>query len=431
MTPSPNATPAPMSGRWESETPRRVQPQALRLAVIGRLPHSEQALTDQFLTGRHFLQIPGPTNVPERVLRAMDRPVPDHRGPQMPALVGELRENLRALFKAGHAEPALFPGSGTGGWEAALVNTLSPGQRVLSFQNGHFARLWAEVARRHGLAVDEVQLHWGDPVRTEDIEAHLSAEHRALLIVHNETSTGVTTDLAAVRRTVDASGHDPLLLVDTVSSLGSIDFRFDEWRVDVALTGTQKGLMLPPGAAVLCVGERAQAAAETSTAPRYFYDWRPVLDEMAGGYFPYTPATLLLFGMREALRMLLEEGLENVFARHARLAGATRRAVAAWDLALLCQEPDRASNSLTAVALAGEADSDHVVQLAHERLNLALGVGLGKLKGKVFRIGHLGWLGELEVLATLAGVELALQLAGSSVALGSGVAAAQRYLKDR
>lgn len=359
----------------------------------------------------------------------MDRPVPDHRGPEMPALVGELRENLRAVFKTEHGEPVLFPGSGTGGWEAALVNTMSPGDRVLSFQNGHFARLWAEVARAHGLVVDEIGLRWGDPVRAEDIEANLHGEHRAVMVVHNETSTGVTTDIGAVRNAIDGSGHDALLLVDTVSSLASMDFRFDEWRVDVALTGTQKGLMLPPGTAVLCVNDRARAAAEKSKMPRYFHDWRPVLADMARGYFPYTPATLLLFGMRESLRMLLEEGLQNVFVRHARLAEANRRAVAAWDLALLCHDPARASNSLTAVAVEGQADSDRVVQVAAERLNLALGVGLGKLKGKVFRIGHLGWLGDLEVLGTLAGVELALQQAGFGVTLGSGVAAAQQYLQ--
>jgi alanine-glyoxylate transaminase/serine-glyoxylate transaminase/serine-pyruvate transaminase len=386
--------------------------------------------TEHFLTGRHFLQIPGPTNVPDRVLRAMDRPVPDHRGPEMPALVGELRENLRAVFKTDQSEPVLFPGSGTGGWEAALVNTLSPGDRVLSFQNGHFARLWADVARAHGLMVDEVQLRWGDAVGAQHVQSSLRAEHRAVMIVHNETSTGVTTDVAAVRGAIDASGHDPLLLVDTVSSLGSIDFRFDEWRVDVALTGTQKGLMLPPGTAVLCVNERARAASETNTMPRYFYDWRPVLADMSRGFFPYTPATLLLFGMREALRMLLDEGLENVFVRHARLAETTRRAVGAWDLALLCREPARSSNSLTAVSVDGQADADRIVRIGHERLNIALGVGLGPLKGKVFRIGHLGWLGELEVLATLAGVELALERAGVSVAFGSGVAAAQQYLKD-
>ena len=386
--------------------------------------------TEHFLTGRHFLQIPGPTNVPDRVLRAMDRPMPDHRGPEMPALVGELRENLRAVFKTERGEPVLFPGSGTGAWEAALVNTLSPGDSVLSFQNGHFARLWGDVARAHGLEVDEVQLRWGDPVREEDVRSNLRSEHRAVMVVHNETSTGVTTDLAAIREAIDASGYDPLLQVDTVSSLASIDFRFDEWRVDVALTGTQKGLMLPPGTAVLCVNERARAESRKNTMRRYFYDWRPVLADMARGFFPYTPATLLLFGMREALRMLLEEGLESVFVRHARLAESTRRAVGAWDLALLCREPARASNSLTAVSVDGIADSDRVVKVGHERLNLALGVGLGQLKGKVFRIGHLGWLGELEMLATLAGVELALQAVGVSVALGSGVAAAQEYLKD-
>jgi alanine-glyoxylate transaminase/serine-glyoxylate transaminase/serine-pyruvate transaminase len=348
----------------------------------------------------------------------------------MPALVGELRENLRAVFQTERGEPVLFPGSGTGGWEAALVNTLSPGDRVLSFQNGHFSRLWADVARAHGLVVDEIELRWGDAVSAEDVEANLRGEHKAVMVVHNETSTGVTTDIGAVRSAIDSSGHDPLFLVDTVSSLASIDFRFDEWRIDVALTGTQKGLMLPPGTAVMCVNERARAASEKNKMPRYFHDWRPVLADMSRGYFPYTPATLLLFGMRESLRMLLEEGLQNVFVRHARLAEANRRAVAAWDLALLCNDPARASNSLTAVEVGGQADSDRVVQVAAQRLNLALGVGLGQLKGKVFRIGHLGWLGDLEVLGTLAGVELALQHAGLAVTLGAGVSAAQQYLQN-
>lgn len=381
------------------------------------------------MSGRHFLQIPGPTNVPERVLRAMDRPVPDHRGPEMPELVFEIRDGLKKVFRTEQGEIALFPGSGTGAWEASLVNTLSPGERVLSFQNGHFARLYAEVARKLGLQVDEVELHWGDPVRPEDVTRNLKPEHRALLVVHNETSTGVTTDIGGVRRAIDESGTDPLLLVDTVSSLASIDFRFDEWRVDVALTGSQKGLMLPPGTAVLCVGPRAREAAERSTTPRAFYDWRPVLADMTRGYFPYTPATLLLFGMREALRILFEEGLENVYERHRRLAEATRRAVTAWDLALLAADAECASNSLSAVVTDG-VDSDAVVKVAAERLNLALGVGLGKLKGRVFRIGHLGSLNELEVLATLAGTELALTYAGSPVELGAGVAAAQRYFAE-
>ena len=377
-------------------------------------------------SGRHFLQIPGPTNVPERVLRAMDRPVPDHRGPEMPSLVAEIRAGLRGIFKSERAEPVIFPGSGTGAWEASLVNTLSPGERVLSFQNGHFARLYAEAARQLGMQVDEVKLRWGDAVTQDDIEANLKPEHRAVLIVHNETSTGVTTDLAAVRRGIDRSGRDPLLLVDVVSSLGSIDFRMDEWRVDVALTGTQKGLMLPPGGAILCVGPRALAAAETSRTPRYFYDWRPVIRDMQQGLFPYTPATLLLFGLREALRMLFEEGLEQVFARHGRLAQGTREAVRAWGLSLLASDVARASNSLTAVVV-DEVDSGTVVKVAAERLNLALGVGLGQLRGHVFRIGHLGSLNELEVLATLAGTELALLYSGQRIELGVGVAAAQRF----
>jgi alanine-glyoxylate transaminase/serine-glyoxylate transaminase/serine-pyruvate transaminase len=380
-------------------------------------------------SGRHFLQIPGPTNVPERVLRAMDRPVPDHRGPEMPSLVAEIRAGLRTVFKSERGEPVIFPGSGTGAWEASLVNTLSPGDRALSFENGHFARLYAEAARQLGMQVDEVKLRWGDAVTASDVEANLKPEHRAVLIVHNETSTGVTTDVAAVRHGIDRTGHDPLLLVDVVSSLGSIDFRMDEWRVDVAATGTQKGLMLPPGGGILCVGPRALEAAEKSRTPRYFYDWRPVIRDMQQGFFPYTPATLLLFGLREAIRMLLEEGLENVFARHRRLAEGTRAAVRAWGLPLLASDPARASNSLTAVVV-DQVDSNKVVKAAAERLNLALGVGLGQLRGRVFRIGHLGSLNELEVLATLAGTELALKYSGQQMELGAGVAAAERYFAE-
>ena len=377
-------------------------------------------------SGRHFLQIPGPTNVPERVLRAMDRPVPDHRGPEMPSLVAEIRAGLRRVFKSEQGEPVIFPGSGTGAWEASLVNTLSPGERVLSFENGHFARLYAEAARQLGMQVDEVKLRWGDAVTQSDVEENLKPEHRAVLIVHNETSTGVTTDLGAVRRGIDRTGRDPLLLVDVVSSLGSIDFRMDEWRVDVALTGTQKGLMLPPGGAILCAGPRASEAAEKNRTPRYFYDWRPVIRDMQQGFFPYTPATLMLFGLREALRILFEEGLDEVFARHLRLAQATRQAVRAWGLGLLASDSARASNSLTAVVVDG-VDSNDVVKVAAQRLNLALGVGLGQLRGRVFRIGHLGSLNELEVLATLAGTELTLLYCGQPIELGVGVAAAQRF----
>jgi alanine-glyoxylate transaminase/serine-glyoxylate transaminase/serine-pyruvate transaminase len=356
----------------------------------------------------------------------MDRPVPDHRGPEMPSLVAEIRKGLRGIFKSERGEPVIFPGSGTGAWEASIVNTLSPGDRVLTFDNGHFARLYAEAARHLGIQVDEIELRWGDAVTQADIEANLKPEHHAVLIVHNETSTGVTTDIGAVRRGIDRTGHDPLLLVDVVSSLGSIDFRMDEWRVDVALTGTQKGLMLPPGGGILCVGPRALEAAEKSRTPRYFYDWRPVIRDMQQGFFPYTPATLLLFGLREALRMLFEEGLDNVLARHSRLAQGTRDAVRAWGLPILASDPARASNSLTAVVV-DEIDSNKIVKVAAERLNLALGVGLGQLRGRVFRIGHLGSLNELEVLATIAGTELALLYSGQAVDLGVGVAAAQRF----
>ena len=387
------------------------------------------------MTGRHFLQIPGPTNVPERVLRAMDRPVPDHRGPEMPALVGEIVEGLRRVFGTRDGEIALFPGSGTGAWEAALVNTLSPGDRLLACNIGHFSHLWADVARGVGLEVDELDLTWGRGVPADLIGERLARDtgqrYKAVQVVHNETSTGVTSDVAAVRRALDAAGHPALLLVDTVSSLGSIDFRFDEWGVDVALTGTQKGLMLPPGTGILCVGPRALAASERATLGRYFFDWRPVIEQMRAGYFAYMPATLLLFGMREALRMLQEEGLDNFYARHASLAEGVRRAVRAWELPILCRRPAEYSHTLTAVVMPEGADAGRVLRVASERLNLSLGVGLGRLKGRVFRIGHLGALNELEVLATLAGVELALRGAGVPTPLGAGVAACQERFAER
>lgn len=347
----------------------------------------------------------------------------------MPGLVAEIRTGLQQVFKTRDGAVVVFPGSGTGAWEASLVNTLSPGDPVLAIVNGHFSALYAEVARRMGMAVDEVEVRWGDPVPPRLVGERLRAEHRAVLVVHNETSTAVTSDIGGIRGAIDASGHSPLLLIDVVSSLASIDFRFDEWGVDVALTGSQKGLMLPPGVAILCLSERAQQAAERNATPRYFYDWRPVVADMQRGYFPYTPATLLLFGLREALRMLLEEGLDNVFARHRRLAHGVRLAVAEWDLPLLCQDPRAQSNSLTAV-VTEPLDSDRVVQFAAQRLNLALGVGLGQAKGKLFRLGHLGSLNELEIIATLAGTEMAIKLTGGGVRLGAGVSAAQRYFTD-
>ncbi|HEY4026408.1 MAG TPA: aminotransferase class V-fold PLP-dependent enzyme [Candidatus Dormibacteraeota bacterium] len=374
------------------------------------------------------MQIPGPTNVPDRVLRAMDRAVIDHRGPELPEVTWEVVANLRRVFGTEEGRIALWAGSGTGAWEATVVNTLDPGDRVLAFNNGIFAEKFAEVARTFGADVDLVEMRWGDAVSPELVSSKLKG-HAAVLLVHNETSTGVTTDVAAIRRAIDASGQDPLLLVDTVSSLGSIDFRFDEWRVDVALTGSQKGLMLPPGMAICCVSPRAFERSKQVTTPRSFYDWGPLLAAMENGYFPATPPTLELYGLREALRMLHEEGLDSVYRRHGRLAEGVRRAVAAWDMAFLCRDRERLSNSLTAV-VCDTADTDELLRLSEAHLNLALGAGLGRLKGKVFRIGHLGALNELEVLATLGGVELALDMAGERVQLGSGVAAAQQWFQE-
>ncbi len=391
-------------------------------------------MDETMTSGRHFLQIPGPTNVPERVRLAMDRSVPDHRGWEMPELTSELVRGLRQVFKTTSGRIALYPGSGTAAWEASIVNTLEPGDRVLAFSIGHFSHLYAECGRRLGMAVDEVELPWTRGVPPELVEAHLSVDrahrYRAVLVVHNETSTGATSDVGAIRAAMDAAGHPALLLVDSVSGVASMDFRFDEWGVDVALTGAQKGLMLPPGMGILCLGPRALERSRHVTTPRYFLDWGPLLEQMETGYFPYTPATLHLLGLREALRMLLEEGLEAVFARHARLAGAVRGAVEAWGLEILCQCPAERSNTLTAVVVPPEVDADHVLRFAQTRLNLSLGTGLGRLRKRVFRIGHLGALNELEVLATLAGVELALHLSGVPLDLGSGVAAAQRLLAE-
>lgn len=387
------------------------------------------------MPGRHFLQIPGPTNLPDRILRAMDRPIPDHRGPELPALVAEIISGLQAVFKTAHGQMLFFPGSGTGAQESSIVNTLNAGDRVLAFNIGQFSHFYADCARRFGIQVDELDLPWGTGVPAAAVRDRLAADpahdYKAVLVVHNETSTGVTSNVRAVREAMDAAGHPALLLVDVVSSLASIDFRFDEWKVDVAVGGSQKGLMLPPGLAILCVSPPVLAASASVATPRYFFDWGPALEEIRNGYFPFTPATLLLYGLREALRMLEEEGLANVFSRHARLAESVRRAVAAWGLAVLCKNPQEYSDTLTAVVMPDGADATAVMRAAEQRLDLSLGAGLGRLKGRVFRIGHLGALNELEVLATIAGVELALTMSGVKVTLGSGVAAAQQYFLDQ
>ena len=377
------------------------------------------------MSGRPFLQIPGPTNVPDRVLRAMDRAVIDHRSPAFAALVRGLLPDLARVFKTERGRVIVYPTSGTGAWEASLVNVLAPGDAVLAFDYGHFSAGFAAAARNLGFAVDIVPLRWSQSVPASVVAEHLRPQHRAVLIVHNETSTGVRTDVRAVREAMIAKHSDALLIVDAVSSLGSMDFRFDEWGVDVALTGSQKGLMLPPGLGFVCASPRAVEVASHGGSPRGFFDWRPILEDNAAGFFPYTPATLALFGLREALDMLFAEGLDRVFARHHRLAEGVRAAVRAWGLGILCEEPDAYSDSLTAVVMPEGLDSNALIARARERFDLSLGVGLGKLRGRVFRIGHLGALGELEVLATLGGVELALRESGHAVTAGSGVAAAE------
>lgn len=381
------------------------------------------------MSGRPFLQIPGPTNVPDRVLRAMDRAVIDHRSPAFAALVRGLLPDLARVFKTERGRVIVYPSSGTGAWEASLVNVLAPGDRVLAFEYGHFSAGFAAAARNLGFAVDLVPLRWGQSVPASAVAEHLRPEHRAVLIVHNETSTGVRSDVRAVRKAIEAKRSDALLIVDTVSSLGSMDFRFDEWGVDVALTGSQKGLMLPPGLGFVCASPRAIEVASHGGSPRNFFDWRPILEDNAAGFFPYTPATLVLFGLREALDMLFAEGLEHVFARHYRLADGVRAAVRAWGLGIVCEEPDAHSDSLTAVVMPEGLDSNALIARARDRFDLALGVGLGRLRGRVFRIGHLGALNELEVLATLGGVEMALRECGHMVAAGAGVGAAEeRFL---
>lgn len=384
--------------------------------------------------GRPFLQIPGPTLVPERIVRAMSQPLIDHRGPKFAALVRECLEGLKRIFQTERGEIAIYPGSGTGAWEACLVNTLSPGDRVLACVNGFFSTGFARTASAYGVEVDRLDLPYGAGIPADQLEErlHADAAHqiRAVLVVHNETSTGVTSNVAAIKKALDAARHPALLLVDVVSSLASIDFRVDEWGVDVALTGPQKGLMLPPGLAILAISEKAIHASEKAKCPRAYWDWRPVLERNKRGEFPYTPATALLFGLRESIAMLSEEGLANVFKRHARLAEACRRAIQALGLGILCQNPAEYSNSLTAVVMPEGIDSDAYIAHANRTLDVSLGVGLGAVKGKAFRIGHLGSLNELELLGGLAGVELTLKSFGVPIKLGAGLAAAEQYLLD-
>ena len=365
-------------------------------------------------SGRHFLQIPGPTNVPDRVLRAMDRPVIDHRGPEFAALTGEILEELRLVFKTS-GQVVIFPSSGTGAAEAALVNTLSPGDRVLIFETGHFSQVWRGIAERLGLEVDYVPGSWRRGASETELEARLVSDRphaiKAVVVVHNETSTGVATRIAPLRAAMNKVGHPALLIVDAVSSLGSIDFRQDEWEVDVTVVGSQKGLMLPPGLGFNAVSDKAIAAGRQAKLSRNYWDWRPIVEQNRAGFFPYTPATNLLFALREALRMLHEEGLQNVFARHDRHARATRASVNAWGLDIVCEDPREYSSSMTAFFMPEGHDADRFRSIVLEHFDMSLGVGLSKLAGKVVRIGHLGSFNDLMLAATLSGIEMGLRLA--------------------
>ncbi|TMR03370.1 aminotransferase class V-fold PLP-dependent enzyme, partial [Nonomuraea turkmeniaca] len=363
---------------------------------------AQRSVTD---VGRHFLQIPGPTNVPDRVLRAIARPTIDHRGPAFARLARELLDRLKPVFGTRH-DVVVYPSSGTGAWEAALVNTLSPGDRVLAFETGHFSTLWCEMATRLGLVVDLVPGDWrhgADPAAITDL---LTAEHAAVMVVHNETSTGVRSRIPEIRDAMDATGHPALLLVDTISSLGSMEYRHDDWGVDVTVGCSQKGLMLPPGIGFNAVGPKA--LARRGRLPRSYWDWDPIIAANRQGFFPYTPPTNLLYGLREALIMLEEEGLPRVFARHDRHAEATRRAVRAWGLQVLCADEREHSSSLTAVLMPDGHDADAVRSLILERYDMSLGTGLGRLAGRVFRIGHLGHFNDLMLAGTLGGVEMGL-----------------------
>jgi alanine-glyoxylate transaminase/serine-glyoxylate transaminase/serine-pyruvate transaminase len=372
-------------------------------------------------SGRHFLQIPGPTNVPDRVLRAIDAPTIDHRGPAFAELGLEVLEGLRHVFRTS-GPVVVYPSSGTGAWEAALVNTLSPGDRVLAFETGHFATLWRAMAERLGLSVKWVEGDWRHGVDPDRVAAELEPDIAAVMVVHNETSTGVTSRIPEIRAAMD--GHAALLLVDVISSLGSIDYRHDEWGVDVTVGGSQKGLMLPAGLGFNAISDRALAA---EGMPRSYWDWGPIVEANERGFWPYTSATNLLYGLREALAMLREEGLENVFARHARHAAATRAAVEAWGLEVLALDPREQSPVLTGVIVPEGVDADAVRGVILDRFDMSLGAGLGKLAGRIFRIGHLGDFNDLMLAGTLCGVEMGLRLAG--VPIEPGMAAALELLE--
>ena len=385
-----------------------------------------------YSSGRQFVQLPGPTNVPERVLRAMSRPTIDHRGPECGRLGLEVLEGMKEVFQTS-GKVVIFPSSGSGAWEGALTNTLSPGDKVLMFEVGQFAKLWIQVATKLGLDVDVVPTDWRHGVDPQVVEAKLREDRdhkiKAVGVVHNETSSGVTSSVRRVRQAITGAQHPALLLVDVISSLGSIDYRHDEWGADVSIGGSQKGMMLPPGLGFNAISDKALAASKSARLPRSYWEWQPMLAQNVNGFFPYTPATNLLFGLQESLKMLREEGLQNVFARHERHGEATRRAVRAWGLENVALDPKEYSNSVTAIYTPAGHSADELRKVILERFNMPLGTGLGKLQNKVFRIGHLGDFNDLMLAGTLAGVEMGLDLAGVPHRKG-GVSAALDFLTE-
>jgi len=386
--------------------------------------------SNSFQPGKHFLQIPGPTNVPDRVLRAMDYPTIDHRGPEFAEIAKRVLDKIKLIFKT--SEPVIiYPGSGTGAWEAAIVNTLNEGDKVLMFETGEFSTKWWDIAEKLKLKSDFVEGDWRTGADPEIVEKKLkedtNKEIKAVFVVHNETSTGVASRIGEIRKAIDNANHPALFMVDTISSLASIDYKHEEWKVDVTVGGSQKGLLLPPGLSFNAISSKALEAYKNSKLPKSYWDWKPMLDNNKNGFFPYTPATNLFYGLDEAINMLLEEGLENVFARHKRHAEATRLAVKAWGLEILCKNPDEYSNSLTAVMMPDGHDADALRKVILDNYNMSLGMGLNKVKGKVFRIGHLGDFNDLMLSGTLAGVEMGLAKAGVPFKKG-GILAALDYL---
>lgn len=383
------------------------------------------------MPGRNHLYVPGPTNIPDRILRAMHVASEDHRSSRFPELAQAVFRDLKKIFRTESGQPFIFPATGTGGWEAALANTCSPGDKLLACRFGQFSLLWIDLAQRIGLDVEVIDADWGEGAPVDKIQARLAADGdhaiKGVMIVHNETATGVTSDVAAVRKGINAAKHPALLYVDSVSGLGSIDFRFDEWGVDLAVTGSQKGLQLPAGLGVVCASPKALARRETAKCARVFFDFGDMLKANATGYFPYTPSIPLLYGLRESLAMLLEEGLENVYARHHRLAEGTRRAVKAWGLELCARDPRWYSDTVSAVMVPAGFNGADVIDVAYRRYNLALGAGLNKMAGKLFRIGHLGDLNDLMLVSGIAGAEMAMRDVGIPIVPGSGVAAATEY----